>query len=275
MQSKINPSPALIARADTPLDECIRMMNEHRVGSILVVSDEGQVDLIGIFTERDLLRKFEQIIRKKLWTHPIRESMTSPVSTLDVSQLSQAADFMLKNNFRHVPVTLTDSTQSRQILAGIISMRDLFKIYAQEQSGQASWLTRSSVGKFGSKNSTRNVSIFSKDSNFSAFLKKMFQDFALGQAKWFDFSNLATVRADVLILDLDGLEIPVWTQYLKKLNQDIAIKNVLVVFDPTLQSAEVSGILEKIGQSEKFSIFRKPIDILSFFERVNSLSIRG
>jgi GTP-binding protein Era len=42
MATKINPSPALITRADTKMSECIKMMNDHHIGSILVVSDQGQ-----------------------------------------------------------------------------------------------------------------------------------------------------------------------------------------------------------------------------------------
>ncbi len=271
MASKITPSPALITREDTPLSECINLMNDNRAGSILVISAHGQADLVGIFTERDLLVKFSEIREKQLWEGPIRQVMTAPVKTLDASQLDQAAQFMLKHHFRHVPVTLTDAAQKRTILTGVISMRDVFKAFANESGGGASWLTRASRGDSGRDLAQRKVSIFSKDQNFSSFLKKMFTDFALGAVTLIEFAKASTLTADILILDLDGLEVAIWTQYLKKLNQDPTVKAAVVVFDPALQSAGVGEILEKIGQSGKFSIFRKPIDILTFFERLSNL----
>ncbi len=256
------------------MSECVQMMNENRIGSILVVSDQGQPDLIGIFTERDLLIKFEAIVSQRLWEGSIREVMTSPVKTVDISQMDQIADFMLTHNFRHVPVTVSEGGQGRQILAGVVSMRDLFKVFVKDQAGSSSWLSRSSHREGMQPSPPRGaVSIFSKDPNFSLFLKKMFNDFALGNASLIDFSKMATLSAEILILDLDGLEVAIWSQYLKKLNQDEAVKSVVIVFDPSRQSPGIGGVLEKIGQSEKFSIFRKPIDIFSFFDRMNSLSL--
>lgn len=275
MTSKINPSPALVARADTPLSECVKIMNDHRIGSVLIVSEKGQADLVGIFTERDLLVKFPKIVENQMWSKPIRDVMTSPVATLDISQIQEAADFMLKRNCRHCPITLTDATQSRQILAGIISMRDIFKSLVKESKGSASWFNQSSSAPGGSAGPLKKVGIFSRDQNFYAFLNKMFIDFALGKVSPIEFSKPASLLADVLIIDLDGLEPSIWTQYLKKLNQDTQVKAAVVVFDPLRQSSEVGGLLEKMGQSGKFTIFRKPIDILSFFERVNTLSLEG
>jgi len=275
MATKINPSPALITRSDTVLSECIKIMNDHHIGSILVVSDQGQADLVGIFTERDLLVKFSRIVEKQLWDQPIREVMTTPVATLDVSQLDQAAEFMLARNFRHVPVTLSDISQSRQVLAGIISMRDLFKSFIKESQGKTSWLNRGAPGAASGRVRTdeKTINIFSRDQNFATFLKKMLNDFDLGQVNSLDFSKAVTLKADVLIIDLDGLEISIWTQYLKKLNQDPTVKAAVIVFDPQRQAPEVSGVLEQLGNSGKFTIFRKPIDILSFFERVHELSL--
>ena len=49
----IMTSPAVTAASDEQLDEVVRRMHDHRVGSVLVTKGP---DLVGIVTERDVLR---------------------------------------------------------------------------------------------------------------------------------------------------------------------------------------------------------------------------
>ena len=43
----IQPSPAVVVRADTPIADCVQLMIEHGVGSVLVVSDDIRQELLG------------------------------------------------------------------------------------------------------------------------------------------------------------------------------------------------------------------------------------
>src|SRR5262245_14843974 len=52
--SHLQPRPALSLAPSATVAEAVRLMNEEKVGALLVVDDQK---LVGIFTERDVLRK--------------------------------------------------------------------------------------------------------------------------------------------------------------------------------------------------------------------------
>ncbi len=52
--SRLNPRPALQVNPEQTVAEAVALMRQHRVGCV-VVSDSGK--LLGIFTERDLMRR--------------------------------------------------------------------------------------------------------------------------------------------------------------------------------------------------------------------------
>src|SRR3954470_21579617 len=128
----IQPSPALIVKSDTRLDECVRQMRDHAVGSLLIVSYTRPYPLIGIFTERDLLMKFEDIQLGGHWEKDISVVMRKPVVTVGLTDLESAPTVMLKHGFRHLPVVYEDEKGETHV-AGMISMRDIFRgLFAKE-----------------------------------------------------------------------------------------------------------------------------------------------
>jgi CBS domain-containing protein len=97
------------------LGEAARAMRRREVGAA-VVYDGGS--LVGIFTERDLLRAIADS------RHPdvgqVHSYMTSdPVTLPPDHSPSQAAQIMSERRFRHIPVMDGDE------LVGIVSIRDL------------------------------------------------------------------------------------------------------------------------------------------------------
>src|ERR1700722_9055348 len=122
----LQPSPALIVKSDTRLEDCVRQMREHNVGSLLVVSYTRPYPLVGIFTERDLLMKFEEIQKGGHWDKDISVVMKKPVITVGLTELELAPTLMLKHGFRHLPVVYEDEKGETHV-AGVISMRDIFK----------------------------------------------------------------------------------------------------------------------------------------------------
>jgi predicted transcriptional regulator len=267
--SKITPSPALIASADTSIAECVRMMSDRNVGSILVVSEEGPADLVGIFTERDLVKKVELFVHQEKWDQPIRTVMSQPVRTLDLKDIDQAAQFMLKHNIRHIPVTMIDPSLSKQIVAGVISMRDLFKLYVKNEGSLKTAFGRLKQATPRPKAELPQLSVFSKDPNFTTFIQAILRDFAVGTPKFVDLLQESDLDCDLLIVDLDQMDTKFWSQLLRKENHNSQIQLVMIVFDPELQPSGITRALERIGQSDKFAIFKKPIDVLQFFERMS------
>ena len=103
--------------ANAPLKQVLEVMHEHRIGSMIVVNDDMEVE--GILTRQDVLSRIA--MAEKPLTTPISEVMNTPVHTLDESSSAQdAALLMSRFGIRHVPVTQHGK------LSGIVSERDIF-----------------------------------------------------------------------------------------------------------------------------------------------------
>jgi CBS domain-containing protein len=103
-----------VAPEDT-LGQAAEAMVERGVGSA-VVSDFGR--LIGILTERDLLRAVAGRVHSS--EARVREWMTAePVTASELTELKDAAQTMLEQGFRHLPVVDGDRA------VGIVSIRDV------------------------------------------------------------------------------------------------------------------------------------------------------
>jgi CBS domain-containing protein len=111
--------PATV-RAGTSAADAIRLMLEHRVGAATVVDDSRVV--VGVFTERDVLRKLALSGRDPEKT-PVGELMTSPaiLATADTSP-GEAFAIMMEHHFRHLPVV-----DDRGRLVAMLSIRNLLE----------------------------------------------------------------------------------------------------------------------------------------------------
>jgi CBS domain-containing protein len=111
-----------IVRSSTSLLEAIRLMQETRQGSVLVV-DEGK--LVGIFTERDVLNRIAgQSV--DLATVPLREHMTPDPQTLtEDDALAFALHRMAVGHYRHIPVVRNGAP------VGFVSVRGVLRFLAR------------------------------------------------------------------------------------------------------------------------------------------------
>lgn len=102
--------------------DAARRMNERHIGS-LIVAEHGK--LIGIITERDILRKIVADGRDPASTY-VSDIMTRRVLTCScASELDQIRGIMRDKHIRHVPIV--DDGR----LAGMISIGDLNAAEAQ------------------------------------------------------------------------------------------------------------------------------------------------
>lgn len=109
------------------LGEAARAMRVRNVGAAVVMEDNR---LLGIFTERDLLRAIADS------RHPdvgqVQAYMTTDPVTLPPDHApSEAARIMSERQFRHIPVVDGDR------LVGIVSIRDLMSAALHIQSADA------------------------------------------------------------------------------------------------------------------------------------------
>ena len=97
------------------LSEAARAMRRREVGAA-VVTDGG--NLVGIFTERDLLRAIAE--GRHPDEHRVESYMTPDPITLPPDHLpSEAAQIMHDRKFRHIPVV-----EDGEVI-GVVSIRDL------------------------------------------------------------------------------------------------------------------------------------------------------
>lgn len=98
--------------------EAVVKMDKLGVGAMPVINDEGK--LVGIFTERDLLRRVVAK-RRDPETTRIREVMTpNPVTIGPDEPIETARRLMAKIKARHLPVVDEEGR-----LIGIISIKDI------------------------------------------------------------------------------------------------------------------------------------------------------
>ena len=101
--------------AATPVADAAQAMVQGRFGSAVVVTG---ATLIGIFTERDVLRAAAG--RGDLSVEAVREWMTEdPVTAGPDEDSEDAAESMLAGGFRHMPIV------DHGRVLGIVSLRDL------------------------------------------------------------------------------------------------------------------------------------------------------
>ena len=132
----IDKQELVTAAASMTVSKAARLMQERRVGAIMVVEDE---QLVGMFTERDAL--FRVVAKERDGqTTPLAEVMTRNPRTIHPDKpFAHALEMMHEGGFRHVPVV----ENGRPV--GIVSVRDalgpeleafVYELLRQEQVGQ-------------------------------------------------------------------------------------------------------------------------------------------
>ncbi len=120
-----------VEHSDT-IGEAAEKMNAANIGAVVVLED--MVRIVGIVTERDLLRAVAS--RARAAEARVRQWMTSdPVTIEPETSIEDAAEIMFTRNFRHLPVV----KDGRPL--GIVSLRLLAR-WAFDQS-------KESVGSHG------------------------------------------------------------------------------------------------------------------------------
>ena len=107
-------------RPDATLSEAAILMNNARVGALLVLNEGAYV---GVVSESDLVRKAMAVGLQpdRVQVHTI---MSSPVISIEIDRSAhEASDLMSEKGIRHLAIT----DDSR--IVGIISVRDLLRYF--------------------------------------------------------------------------------------------------------------------------------------------------
>ncbi len=108
--------------------EAAGYMVNCNVGAVPVLDD---TKLVGIFSERDIMRRVVTEGRDPLTTH-IAEVMSTDLRTVTPSASSEEAMCVMQTHgVRHLPVC------DGKTLVGFLSLRDLLRCHLDEKSGEA------------------------------------------------------------------------------------------------------------------------------------------
>lgn len=115
-----------------PIAEAVRLLNAHRIGAVVVVTDGGAV--AGILSERDIVRNLGDD-PGKLLSRPVSDIMTTRVITCgrDVG-VSELMEQMTRFRIRHIPIVEAGE------LVGIVSIGDVVKRKIEETEQEAAAL---------------------------------------------------------------------------------------------------------------------------------------
>lgn len=114
---RLMSSPVRTVSPGTPIQEAARKMSENRIGSVIVVDEDGGLE--GILTATDFVRLGAD--GQSAVDAAVSEYMSTDVVTAEANDdIREIADLMIENGFHHVPVV--DEAES---VVGIITTTDL------------------------------------------------------------------------------------------------------------------------------------------------------
>jgi CBS domain-containing protein len=100
--ARLNPTPPWYVLPTQTVAEAVQLMRDKKVGCVLVCVERR---VVGIFTERDLMRRV--LAAGKPLTTPVGECMTrEPVTVSPREPISCAIKRMQKGGYRHLPVVI-------------------------------------------------------------------------------------------------------------------------------------------------------------------------
>jgi CBS domain-containing protein len=104
---------------DLTIAEVVAVLNEHRIGAVVVSSDAGAAD--GVLSERDIIRALADRGAAVL-DEPAHALMTAEVVTCQPdTTVEELMTTMTERRIRHVPVVVDGA------LAGLVSIGDVVK----------------------------------------------------------------------------------------------------------------------------------------------------
>ncbi len=119
--------------------DAIRTMVDANIGALVIQDDE---QLLGIFTERDYMRKIALKGLSSAIT-VVADAMSSPLITVDIGEsVHVAMETMTECRCRHLVV------MDKGSMAGIVSLGDMVKYMLQEKEAEVEQLSSYIAGSY-------------------------------------------------------------------------------------------------------------------------------
>ncbi|MCX6117608.1 MAG: CBS domain-containing protein [Proteobacteria bacterium] len=243
--SMINSNVVFVPQ-EMPMQEAVQIMIDKGISSLLVL--DGEENVVGILTERDIVRKFTLLDMGDKLTRNVLTLMTRPVLFAHVKTLrADITRFHLEHKFRHFPVIQGNTTKKENIV-GIVSITDLARQALSSDHPQ-------SLGDTGStKKAPLTVGIFSSNRGNTNVYIDIFKGMGFQAREIIDihkYLTSKTIAQEAVVFDMDGFSdakihelipvavkskaylifttsnpslIPAFKQFIKADHQEIAMK---------------------------------------------------
>lgn len=118
----------LTTDADSTVLEAARFMMEHRIGAVPVLRNG---ELVGIFSERDIMNRVVAVGRQPAYT-AVSEVMTPNPRAVNLDETIEECLFIMEEfGFRHLPIV------EGKELKGLVSLRDVVIRQASEHGRES------------------------------------------------------------------------------------------------------------------------------------------
>lgn len=265
-------STVSFAKHDALMQEVVKEMIDKRISSVLVEDDKGMI--VGIITERDIVRKFTLLDLEDKLKRTVATIMTRPVEFVQVKDAhKQIVKLHLEKRIRHFPVLLAKEPK-KENLVGIVSITDVARNYMLDEQNKANGKVSAGSGA-GSNTATGAkpiLGVMASNRNLVNTYIEIFKGLGIAAEEVVDLHKFAaTPDADkrTLILDMDGFHdsqihellpvvvkskfflilttskhslIPVFKRHMDAKHQEIALK--------PLDLSYLSWLLQKRGSTK-------------------------
>lgn len=127
-------SAVSFVKQDMLIQEAVEEMIAKGISSILVEDNNGLI--VGIVTERDIVRKFTLLKIEDKLTRTVSTIMTRPVAFVQVKDFhKQIVKLHLEKRIRHFPI-LSSLEPKKENLVGIVSITDVARNYMLAEMGK-------------------------------------------------------------------------------------------------------------------------------------------
>ncbi|MCX6123984.1 MAG: CBS domain-containing protein [Proteobacteria bacterium] len=234
------------------MQEAVALMIESNISSVLVV--DATTNVVGILTERDIVRKFTLLDVADKLTRKVSMLMTRPVSFVHVKTLRKdITKLHMDHKIRHFPV-LNGSDPKKANVLGIVSITDLARQALLAPMGDS----KSDLEGAVADEKRLKVGVMSSHHGMSSAYIDLFKGMGILSLEVKDIHKFLTGEdADhqALLLDLDG-----YTDHQQHDLIPIAVKSkgflILTTSNPNLIS-----IFKKYLNKDRQEIAMKPLDM--------------
>lgn len=125
-------------RKSATVQEAVREMNHKGVGALLIMEESRP---IGIFTERDVLRRVVDVDRDPALTKVVEVMTPDPATAEGSMRVEDAMQLMTGRRFRHLPVV------EDGVLVGLVSIGDLMRWVTMDLQSHVNYMTDYITGR--------------------------------------------------------------------------------------------------------------------------------